>query len=91
MEPPPLPAALPEDGDELAQLAADVSKPEPERQRAFERLIPIIQWVARRLAVRFTGQQRGDVLAPGFGGTDGERAPPRPSSVGAHPVAQSND
>jgi len=67
MEPPPLPAALPEDGDGLAQLAADVSKPEPERQRAFERLIPIIQWVARRLAVRFTGQQRGDVLsdAPG--------------------------
>lgn len=67
MEPPPLPEALPEDGDGLAQLAADMSRPEPERRRAFERLIPIIQWVARRLAVRFTGQERDDVVsdAPG--------------------------
>jgi DNA-directed RNA polymerase specialized sigma24 family protein len=67
MEPPPLPEALPEDGDGLAQVAADMSRPEPERRRAFERLIPVIQWVARRLAVRFTGQQRDDVVsdAPG--------------------------
>jgi DNA-directed RNA polymerase specialized sigma24 family protein len=63
MVPPPLPEALPEDGDGLALLVADVSRPEPERRRAFERLIPIIQWVARRLAVRFTGQRRDDVVA----------------------------
>jgi DNA-directed RNA polymerase specialized sigma24 family protein len=67
MVPPPLPEALPEDGDRLAQLAADMCRPERERRRAFERLIPIIQWVARRLAVRFTGQERDDVVsdAPG--------------------------
>lgn len=51
MVPPPLPEPLPEGDDVLAQLAADVSRPEPERRRAFERLIPIIQWVARRMAI----------------------------------------
>jgi DNA-directed RNA polymerase specialized sigma24 family protein len=67
MEPPPLPEALPENGDGLAQLAADMSKPEPERQQAFERLIPTIQWVARRLAVRFTGQRRDDAVSDALG------------------------
>lgn len=64
---PPLPEHSIGDGDGLARLAADVSQPEPERQRAFEQLIPIVQWVARRLAVRFTGQRRDDVVtdAPG--------------------------
>lgn len=60
-------AALPEDYDGLARLAADAGQPDPLRRQAFERLIPTIEWVARRLSVRFAGQRREDVLtdAPG--------------------------
>src|SRR5437762_4055047 len=59
----PSASALPDDDDGLAQLAADAGQPDPLRRQAFERLIPTIEWVARRLSVRFAGHWRGDVLA----------------------------
>jgi DNA-directed RNA polymerase specialized sigma24 family protein len=59
--------ALPEDDDRLARLAADADQPDSLRRQAFQRLIPTIEWVARRVSIRFAGQWRGDVLtdAPG--------------------------
>ena len=56
-------ATLPEDDDGLARLAADAGQPSPLRRQAFERLIPTIEWVARRVSVRFAGHWREDVLA----------------------------
>lgn len=57
----------PHDPAGLAGLAADERQSLEVRQRAFEGLVPAIQRVARRLAVRFLGQQRQDLVenAPG--------------------------
>lgn len=61
------PAELPTDEDALAALAADTSQPEEARRQAFKRLVATIEWVARRLAVRFSAQRRADIVvdAPG--------------------------
>jgi hypothetical protein len=53
---------LPTDPDQLARLAADVSLDLSLRQKAFEVLRPLIHRTAGRLAARFSGQQREDLL-----------------------------
>lgn len=58
---------LPPDEDSLASLAADTGRPEELRDEAFARLRATIEWVARRLAVRFAGQFRSDVIADAQG------------------------
>ncbi len=58
----------PTDADELAAIARDGSRPEVQRTRAVEELLPTIRRVARRLAARFAGHYSEDLMdeAPGY-------------------------
>jgi hypothetical protein len=58
---PPSPAAGP-DADALARQAVDVSQSEEVRHRAWDGLVPIIGRVAQRVALRFSGQTRQDLV-----------------------------
>jgi RNA polymerase sigma factor (sigma-70 family) len=52
----------PDDPDGLAALAVDPNLKEEIRQEAFTRLLPSITRVVRRLALRFSGQTRQDLI-----------------------------
>jgi DNA-directed RNA polymerase specialized sigma24 family protein len=58
----PSPAAGPEDADALARRAADRSESEAVRHGALDSLVPTIGRVARRVALRFSGQTRQDLV-----------------------------
>jgi hypothetical protein len=58
----PGPSDWPEDVEALARLASDPAQPLVVRQGAFEQLRPVIRRAARRVAARFVGQYREDIL-----------------------------
>jgi hypothetical protein len=52
----------PTDADGLARIAADEDRSPEDRNRACEDLLPVIRQIARRVAARFSGQYREDLL-----------------------------
>jgi RNA polymerase sigma factor (sigma-70 family) len=61
MTSPPL-SEWPTDPDGLAAIVADSRHPEPTRNRAFQELLPVIRFIARRVAARFSVHYRDDLL-----------------------------
>jgi DNA-directed RNA polymerase specialized sigma24 family protein len=54
---------LPSDGTALACLAADIGQLQEVRERAWERLFPVIEGIARQVASRFRGSLHDELAA----------------------------
>ena len=58
----PTPNELPSEESKLADLAGGTAYSEEQRKEAFQRLVPKILWVAKRVSSRFVGCYRDEVI-----------------------------